>query len=78
MNRKGGSRRKTRQKMTQEKNKKGKIIFGMVDYELLERLPERDRLIKKIRREEYLKRQKDRFETLDFYKYHGAYPARDE
>jgi hypothetical protein len=52
------------------KDKKGKIIFGMIDYELLERLPERERLIKKIRREEYLKRQKDRFNTLDFYKYH--------
>lgn len=52
------------------KDKANKIIFGMVDYELLERLPERDRLMKKIRRDTYLKRQKDRFKTLDFYKHH--------
>ncbi|MBN2406347.1 MAG: hypothetical protein JXJ19_01510 [Elusimicrobia bacterium] len=51
------------------KNKKGEFLFGVVDYELLERLPHRDLLVKKIRRADYLKRQRDRFRIKDD-KYH--------
>ncbi len=43
------------------KDKKGEYIFGLVDYELLERLPAREKKVKTFRRRDYLKRQKDRF-----------------
>jgi hypothetical protein len=44
-----------------ERYKDGKIIYGLVDFELLERTPEREEMIKKEKRIDYLKRQKDRF-----------------
>lgn len=51
------------------RDKTGKIVFGLVDYELLERLPHHDKLVKKIRRKEYLKRQKDRFKKTESQEY---------
>ena len=39
----------------------GKASYGLVDYELLERTPEYDRVVKGSRRSEYLRRQRDRF-----------------
>jgi hypothetical protein len=41
--------------------KDGKIQYGLVDFELLERTPEHDQEVKRSRRSEYLWRQRDRF-----------------
>mgnify|MGYP000542521900 CR=1 FL=1 len=41
--------------------KDGRIRYGLVDFELLERTPEHDREVKRSRRSEYLWRQRDRF-----------------
>ncbi len=41
--------------------KGGEVLYAIVDYELLERTPERDRQFKKTKRELYLRKQKDRF-----------------
>ncbi|MGM0442382.1 MAG: hypothetical protein ACQEQC_08195 [Elusimicrobiota bacterium] len=51
-------------------DKDGRIIFGLVDYELLNRLPNRDTKIKRLRRAEYLKRQRDRFTDEHIRKFH--------
>ncbi len=51
-------------------NKKKRIPNGLVDFELLERTPERDDIVKKDKRDEYLKRQKDRFSIETPRKYH--------
>lgn len=42
-------------------NKDGKVLYGIVDYELLARTPEREEAIKKVKRSSYLVKQKDRF-----------------
>ena len=39
----------------------GNILYALVDFELLERTPEREELIKKAKRKNYLRRQMDRF-----------------
>lgn len=43
------------------RNKTGDILFGLVDFELLQRIPEQERKFKQDKRSEYLKRQRDRF-----------------
>jgi len=43
------------------KDEKGEILYGLVDFELLERTPTQEKAIKKDKRTEYLKRQRDRF-----------------
>ncbi|MGA1823374.1 MAG: hypothetical protein ACMUIP_01835 [bacterium] len=43
------------------KDKNKNILYALVDFELLERTPEREEIVKKDKRAEYLKRQKDRF-----------------
>ncbi len=45
------------------KDKAGYPIYGMVDFELLHRTKERDEIIKKIKRQKYLKKQKERFNS---------------
>ncbi|MFC2060996.1 hypothetical protein ACFLUV_00620 [Elusimicrobiota bacterium] len=52
------------------RNKDGKIIFGLVDYELLNRVPEKDNEVRRIRRSEYLRRQRDRFSDENIKKFH--------
>jgi hypothetical protein len=47
------------------RNKAGNILYGLVDFELLQRMPEQERIYKQDKRIEYLKRQRDRF-TVDF------------
>jgi hypothetical protein len=42
-------------------NRRGEVLYGVVDYELLSRTPEREAYIKKVRRLHYLSKQKDRF-----------------
>jgi len=44
-----------------KKIKKKKIPYGLVDFELLERTPKHEKMLKKDKRSEYLKRQRDRF-----------------
>lgn len=44
-----------------ERYKDGKILYGLVDFELLERTPEREEMIKREKRIDYLRRQKERF-----------------
>jgi hypothetical protein len=43
----------------------GAVDYGLVDFELLERTPEYDQLVKASRRREYLRRQRDRFAPRD-------------
>lgn len=52
------------------RDKKGEVIYGLVDFELLERTPEQERIVKKTKRTDYLKRQKDRFSTDMPEKFH--------
>ncbi|MBN1797466.1 MAG: hypothetical protein JW822_02750 [Spirochaetales bacterium] len=42
-------------------DQRGNILYAVVDYELLERTPERDKIVKKVKRINYLKRQTSRF-----------------
>lgn len=42
------------------KERKGDVLYTLVDFELLERTREREEMTKKIKRIDYLKRQKDR------------------
>lgn len=44
-----------------ERDGEGSISYGIVDFELLERTPQRDEIIQKAKRMNYLKRQRDRF-----------------
>ncbi len=39
----------------------GRVIYGLVDFELMERTPERELMVRRLKRRDYLKRQKDRF-----------------
>ncbi|MFC1503992.1 hypothetical protein ACFL6D_01095 [Spirochaetota bacterium] len=43
------------------RDEKGEILYAVIDYEMLERTPERDSIVKKSKRISYLKKQKDRF-----------------
>jgi hypothetical protein len=43
------------------KDRNGTTLYAVVDYELLERTPERDKIVKKAKRINYLKRQPNRF-----------------
>ncbi|RMG01301.1 MAG: hypothetical protein D6726_09780, partial [Nitrospirae bacterium] len=43
------------------KTKKGGIFHGLIDFELLERTPGEEEIVRKKRRFDYLKRQRDRF-----------------
>ena len=52
------------------KGKGGKVLSAIIDYELLERTPDRDRKIKKAKRDLYLRKQKDRFVV----EYQTAFP----
>lgn len=45
------------------KDKSGKIIYGLVDFELLERTPEREQVVRATKRHDYLVRQAHRFES---------------
>ena len=52
------------------RNRKGKIHYALVDFELLERTPEQEEIVKKDRRADYLKRQRDRFAIEISKKFH--------
>ena len=41
----------------------GELVYGLVDFELLERTPDMEEVIRRQRRLDYLKRQRDRFRT---------------
>lgn len=43
------------------RDKENKILYALVDFELLERTPEHEEMVKKDKRANYLKRQKERF-----------------
>ncbi|MGA1869420.1 MAG: hypothetical protein ACMUJM_12850 [bacterium] len=43
------------------RDRENNILYALVDFELLERTPEQEELVKKDKRANYLKRQKDRF-----------------
>ena len=45
------------------KDKSGAILYGLVDFELLERTPEREEVMRAAKRHDYLVRQAHRFET---------------
>jgi hypothetical protein len=45
------------------KDRRGRILYGMVDFELLKRTPERDSQIRAVKRHDYLVRQAHRFES---------------
>lgn len=45
------------------RDKNGELLFGLIDYELLEKTPDKENSDKKKKRIEYLNRQKDRFIT---------------
>lgn len=47
----------------------GRVVYGLVDFELLERMPERDLMVRRLKRHNYLKRQKDRFSVNPVVKY---------
>jgi len=51
------------------KDKEGEVFYGLVDFELLERTPERKKIVMGTKRSDYLKRQRDRF-TEDPNKFH--------
>ncbi len=43
------------------KDRNGDILYGLVDFELLARTPDYERIVKDVSRKEYLRRQRDRF-----------------
>jgi hypothetical protein len=45
------------------KNRQGEVLRAVVDFELLERTPERDELVKKAKRGDYLRKQARRFDS---------------
>ena len=47
------------------RDKHGNIFYALVDFELLARTPESEEIVKKSKRADYLKRQKDRFALKD-------------
>jgi hypothetical protein len=46
-------------------DRENKILYALVDFELLERTYERENVIQKVKRINYLKRQRDRFEAKE-------------
>ncbi|MBN3039924.1 MAG: hypothetical protein JW867_02230 [Candidatus Omnitrophica bacterium] len=48
-----------KQKVARDRNKR--VLYGLVDFELLERTPQQEKAVKRDKRSEYLKRQRDRF-----------------
>jgi hypothetical protein len=48
-----------------KKNRNGRVLQAVIDYELLARTPEREEMIRKLRRVSYLRKQKDRFIVRD-------------
>lgn len=52
------------------RNVKGEILSALIDFELLERTPEKENILKKAKRTDYLKRQKDRFKIESPKKLH--------
>ena len=52
------------------KNRKGRLIHGLVDFELLHRTPEKEQQLKQTKRQDYLVRQKDRFTTQHEPRFH--------
>ncbi|MFC1704019.1 hypothetical protein ACFL1E_04485 [Candidatus Omnitrophota bacterium] len=52
------------------KDKKGKVLYGLVDFELLERTPQKEKIAKKDKRADYLRRQRDRFVIDDPNEFH--------
>jgi hypothetical protein len=53
-----------------KRNRDGKILYGLIDFELLQRTPEKEKELKQIRRHDYLVRQRDRFTTEYKNKFH--------
>jgi len=47
---------------TLARGRAGEILYGLVDFELLQRTPERDRVMRATKRHDYLIRQVHRFE----------------
>jgi len=47
------------------KNKEGRALYAVIDYELLGRTPEREEKVKSVKRFSYLQKQKDRFVVRD-------------
>ncbi|MBF0430138.1 MAG: hypothetical protein HQK83_02580 [Fibrobacteria bacterium] len=45
------------------KNKNGDMLYAYIDFEMLQRTPDREQRLKAFRRSDYLKRQRDRFNT---------------
>jgi len=61
-------RPKQKKSLAQDKN--GNILYALIDYELLERTPKREKELKKDKRVDYLKRQRDRFKIEIPNKFH--------
>ncbi|MFC1576736.1 hypothetical protein ACFL3N_00160 [Candidatus Omnitrophota bacterium] len=55
---------------TLAKDRGGNILYGLIDYELLERTPKREKELKKDKRLDYLERQRDRFKIDTPNKFH--------
>ncbi len=53
-----------------KKDKTGAILYGLIDFELLQRTPEREKQLKQTRRHNYLIRQRDRFTKQVESKFH--------
>ncbi len=47
------------------RNRNGQILYAMVDFELLKRTPERERQVRKTKRQAYLEKQVHRFDERD-------------
>jgi hypothetical protein len=47
------------------KDRSGDILYGLVDFELLDRTPEREEAMRAVKRQDYLVRQAQRFETRE-------------
>ncbi|MFC1708759.1 hypothetical protein ACFL2J_01690 [Candidatus Omnitrophota bacterium] len=52
------------------RDEEGKVLYGLIDFELLERTPQREKTAKKDKRADYLKRQRDRFVIGDSNEFH--------
>jgi hypothetical protein len=52
------------------RNREGKILYGLIDFELLQRTSEEERQLKQMRRHDYLIRQRDRFQKVHEDRFH--------
>ncbi|MFH1996107.1 MAG: hypothetical protein ABIJ27_03805 [Candidatus Omnitrophota bacterium] len=59
-----------KQKDLLARDREGNIVYGLVDYELLQRTPKLEKKLKKDKRADYLKRQRDRFTIAIPNKFH--------